>query len=94
MTYVKRLRYKPSPMKRRKLYSTVEAAAAAGVKRTRLQFWIKTGKIAAPRVRLIGGRAVRCWTEAQVGRIRALKGTIRRGPKVGSRRAKKRGKSL
>jgi len=49
----------------RKLYSTVEVAKAAGVPRATLQHWMKTGKIAAPRVRLRRNRAVRLWTDAR-----------------------------
>jgi len=64
----------------RKLYSTVEVAKAAGVLRPTLQYWIKTGKIAAPPVQLRGGRAVRLWTDAQMRQIRALKGTFPSAP--------------
>ena len=69
----------------RKLYSTVEVAKAAGVLRTTLNYWIKTGKISAPRVRLRGNRAVRLWTDAQMKRIRMLSGTFKSGPKKKSR---------
>jgi DNA-binding transcriptional MerR regulator len=58
-----------------KRFTTVEAAAAAGIPRATLQHWIKTGRISAPVVRLIGGKATRLWTEAQIERIRRLKGT-------------------
>jgi DNA-binding transcriptional MerR regulator len=64
-----------------KHFTTVEVAAAAGIPRATLQHWIKTRKITAPAVRLIGGRAVRMWTEAQTERIRQLKGTLKSGPK-------------
>jgi excisionase family DNA binding protein len=57
-----------------KRFTTVEAAKAAGVKRPTLQHWIKTGRITAPAVRLVGGRAARLWTEAQIKQIRRLKG--------------------
>ncbi|MGO9639888.1 MAG: MerR family transcriptional regulator [Candidatus Acidiferrales bacterium] len=60
----------------RRLYTTVEVAKAAGVLRPTLQYWIKTGKISAPPVQLRGGRAVRLWTEAQMRRIRSLKGAF------------------
>jgi DNA-binding transcriptional MerR regulator len=66
---------------RRKLYTTIEVAKAAGVPRATLQHWIKTGKIAAPPVRLRDNRAVRLWTEAQRKRIRTLSGTFKSGPK-------------
>jgi DNA-binding transcriptional MerR regulator len=64
----------------RKLYTTVEVSKAAGVPRATLQHWIKTGKISAPVVRLLGNRAVRLWTDAQMKRIRALSGTFKSGP--------------
>jgi DNA-binding transcriptional MerR regulator len=71
----------------RKLYSTVEVAKAAGVVRATVQHWIKTGKISAPAVRLVGGRAARLWTLAQTERVRRLKGTLKPGPKkTGSRK--------
>lgn len=57
----------------RKPYTTVEVAKAEGVPRATLQHWIKTGKIAAPRVRLVDGKAVRLWTEDQVKQVRRLK---------------------
>jgi DNA-binding transcriptional MerR regulator len=70
-----------------KRFTTVEAAAAAGIPRATLQHWIKTGKITAPVVRLVGGRAARLWTGAQTERIRRLKGTLKPGPKKpGSRK--------
>ena len=65
----------------RKLYTTVEVSKAAGVKRPTLQYWIKTGKISPPKVRLLRNRAVRLWTEAQMKRIRTLSGTFKSGPK-------------
>ena len=70
----------------RKHFTTVEAAAAAGVPRATLQHWIKTGRIAAPAVRLVGGRAVRLWTRAQTERVRRLRGTLKPGPKKGGSR--------
>jgi excisionase family DNA binding protein len=70
----------------RKLYTTVQVAKAANVPRATLQFWIASGKISAPRVRLIGGRAVRHWTEADVERIRKLKGTLKSGPQSSKRK--------
>jgi DNA-binding transcriptional MerR regulator len=69
----------------RKLYSTVEVAKAAGVRRVTLQYWVKTGKILAPPVRLRRNRAVRLWTAAQLKRIRKLRGTFKSGPKTKAR---------
>jgi DNA-binding transcriptional MerR regulator len=64
-----------------KLYTTVEVAKAADVPRATLQYWVKTGKISAPPVRLRRNRAVRLWTDAQKKRIRTLSGTFKSGPK-------------
>lgn len=72
-----------------KLYTTVEVAKAAGVPRATLQYWIKTGKITAPRVRLRGNRAVRLWTDAQRKRIRTLSGSFKSGPKKKARRGRR-----
>jgi MerR-like DNA binding protein len=65
----------------RKLYTTVEVAKAAGVARATLQYWVKTGKISAPPVRLHRNKAVRLWTDAQKKQIRTLSGTFTPGPK-------------
>src|SRR3984957_13846650 len=56
----------------RKFYTTVEVAKTTGVKRSTLQHWIKTGRISAPRVLLVDGKAVRLWTEDQVEQVRQL----------------------
>ena len=60
--------------------STVEVAKAVKVPRATLQYWIKEGKIAAPRTRLRNGVAVRLWTSGDVEKARKLKGTLKRGP--------------
>jgi hypothetical protein len=75
------VRYNPCMAMSRKLFTTVEAAAAAGVPRATLQNWIKTRRIRARSVRLVGGKATRFWTKAHVERIRQLKGTLKPGPK-------------
>jgi len=48
-----------------------------------LRSWksIATRKIAAPRVKLAKGRAVRLWSQAQIEKARELKGTLKPGPK-------------
>jgi excisionase family DNA binding protein len=66
-----------------KFYTTVEVARMIKVPRATLQFWIKTRKISAPRVRLLRGKAVRLWNKAQIEEARALKGTLKPGPKEG-----------
>jgi len=73
----------------KKLYTTVEVARAAGVLRATLQYWIKTGKISAPPLRIRGSRAVRLWTAAQMRRIRSLKGTFTSGPNEKARGARR-----
>ena len=64
-----------------KLYTTVQAARAAKVPRATVQFWIASGKIAAPEVQLQGGKAVRFWSDAEIRELRKLKRTVRPGPK-------------
>jgi hypothetical protein len=64
----------------RKRYTTVEIAREADVPRATLQFWIASGKISAPAVQLVDGRAVRFWRDADLGRVKKLKGTLKPGP--------------
>jgi DNA-binding transcriptional MerR regulator len=71
-----------------KLLSTVEVAAAIGVPRATLQYWIKQRKIAAPKARLRSGVAVRLWTSADVEKVRKLKGSLKPGPKVEGKKNK------
>ena len=70
---------------RRKLYTTVEVAKAAGVPRATLQHWVKTGKISAPPIQLRHNRAVRLWTDAQKKEIQKLRSTFLSGPKKTAR---------
>lgn len=63
------------------LYTTVQVARMTKIPRATLQFWIATRKIAAPRVKLLKGKAVRLWSLAQVDKARELKGTLKPGPK-------------
>jgi hypothetical protein len=51
------------------------------IPRATLQFWVKTRKISAPRVKLVKGKAVRLWSLAQIEKARELKGTLKPGPK-------------
>ena len=64
----------------RRLLSTVEVALKIGVPRATLQYWIKKGKIRAPKPKLRGGVAVRLWDPDDVREARELKGTLRSGP--------------
>jgi len=71
--------------------STVGVSERTGVARATLQLWIKTGRVAAPKLQLVGGKAVRLWTAAQVREIRKLKGRLRPGPKGPRKKSKPRG---
>lgn len=64
-----------------RLYTTVEVARVTRIPRATLQHWIATRKLAAPRVRLVKGKAVRLWNQAQLEEARKLKGTLKPGPK-------------
>jgi hypothetical protein len=46
------------------LYTTVQVAKMTKIPRATLEFWVKTQKIAAPRVKLVKGKAVRLWSLA------------------------------
>ena len=63
-----------------KLLSTVEVAAKMGVPRATLQYWIKEGKIRAPKTKLRNGVAVRLWGLDDVRKAQRLKGTLKPGP--------------
>jgi predicted site-specific integrase-resolvase len=55
-------------------------ADEVGVSRATLQYWIKEGKISAPKTKLRNGVAVRLWNAKGVEKARNLKGTLKRGP--------------
>jgi len=63
------------------LYTTVQVARMTKIPRATLQFWIRTRKISGPRVKLVKGKAVRLWSQAQIEKARELKGTLKPGPK-------------
>jgi hypothetical protein len=67
--------------------STEQAARAAKISRATLQWWIATGKIQAPEVRLVRGRAVRLWSDTDLARLKAFRGTLRPGPKKNRKRS-------
>ncbi len=69
--------------------TTKDAARAAKISRATLQFWISSGKIAAPAVQLVEGRAVRLWKAADIERLRTVKAAIYR--KGRGRKAKRKG---
>jgi predicted DNA-binding transcriptional regulator AlpA len=59
-----------------KVYTTSEAAAAAGITRATLQDWIKKKKCAAPKLQQLGKIGVRIWTQSDVDRLKATKKEI------------------
>jgi len=63
------------------LYTTVQVARMTLIPRATLQSWIAKRRIAAPRVKLVNGKAVRLWNVAQIEKARELKGILKRGPK-------------
>jgi len=64
------------------LYTTVQVAKMTKIPRATLQRWIATRAIAAPRVKLVKGKAVRLWSLAQIEQARELKGSFKPGPKT------------
>ncbi len=52
-----------------KLLTTRQAAKVAGISLVTLQRWIRSGKVKAPKLRLIGGGTFRLWSKADVERI-------------------------
>ncbi len=69
--------------------TTGQAARAVKISRATLQFWISSGKIAAPAVQLVEGRAVRLWKAADIEELRTVKAMIYR--KGRGRKAKRKG---
>jgi MerR HTH family regulatory protein len=55
-----------------KLFNTTEAAKEAGITRATLQEWIRRKVVAAPKLRIRDGRAVRLWTSAEVAKLKAV----------------------
>lgn len=71
-----------------KLYTTLEAAIAADVARSTIQYWIATGKIKPPKLQIHGTRAARLWTEAGVAKLRKLGETLKPGPQTKGKKRK------
>lgn len=72
-----------------KVRTTEQAARAVKISRATLQFWVGSGKIAAPAVQLIEGKAVRLWNASDIQKLRAVKTAIYR--KGRGRKAKRKG---
>ena len=68
--------------------NTTQAAKEAGISRATLQVWIRAGRIKAPAVKLVDGKAIRVWSDADLARLRKVKDSIYckgRGRKLGGR---------
>lgn len=57
-------------------FTTREAAARVGITRQTLQSWIAARKVKAPRGERFGRWILRSWTEADIGRLEAVKRKI------------------
>jgi len=65
-----------------KTYSTQQAARLAGIHYVTLHRWLAAGLIKpSVAVPMNGGRTLWRWTAADVGRVRKVKATQKRGPK-------------
>lgn len=64
-----------------KRYTTAEVAKLLKISRQTLHTWIEGGRIEAPKPIVVGQRAFRQWTVADVARARKFKGTLKPGPK-------------
>jgi DNA-binding transcriptional MerR regulator len=64
-----------------KTFTTAQAAKKAGVSRQTLHFWMHEGLIAAPEPVKVGQREFRFWTQQDIDRLKAFKGTLKPGPK-------------
>jgi excisionase family DNA binding protein len=53
--------------------STKEVAASVGIGRATLERWLAKGGLRPPRAVQIGRGAFRCWTDADVERVRKYK---------------------
>lgn len=72
--------------------TTREAARAVKITRQTLQSWIASGRIAAPPIEIVDGKATRLWREADIKQLATVKAAIyRRGRGRKSKRAKKGG---
>lgn len=73
----------------KKTWTTGQAAEAANISRASLQEWIRLGKISAPPVQLVKGKAVRLWTARDIEKLRDVKSEIY-GQGKGKRQEKRR----
>jgi DNA-binding transcriptional MerR regulator len=69
-----------------KFFTTTEAAKKAKISRQSLQAWISEGRIAAPQLELVDGKAMRRWTDAHIRDLLRIKAqTFRKKKKGGPR---------
>jgi excisionase family DNA binding protein len=72
-----------------KYLSTSEVARKVGIGRATLERWLANGKIRAPQAVQVGQGNFRCWTDADVSRVRTHKQkNYRKG------RGRKKGKTV
>jgi DNA-binding transcriptional MerR regulator len=61
--------------------STIEVAELAGIHPATLERWLSNGLLRPPKELRVGQKVFRDWTEADIEKIRKLKGKQKRGPK-------------
>jgi predicted site-specific integrase-resolvase len=69
--------------------NTRDAAKQAGISRQTLQTWIAAGRIAAPPLKIVSGRARRDWRREDIERLSQLKIKIYRKGRGRKPRAKR-----
>lgn len=57
----------------KKLLSTVAVARKVGMNRVTLQKWMRVGRVKAPKLTILNGRAVRLWSSAEIQKVQDLK---------------------
>jgi predicted site-specific integrase-resolvase len=63
---------------KKRLFTTLDVVRTAGVSYEALQHWIRTGKISAPAVQPVNGRAARLWTASQMQKVVLFAATRRK----------------
>ena len=66
-------------MMEEKTYTTKEVAGKVGVSYQTLHNWINVGRIPAPKLIKVGKKSICLWTNADIQRVRKLKGTLKIG---------------
>jgi excisionase family DNA binding protein len=69
-------------MKRKRTFTTAEAAKRAGISRQTLHTWINERVITAPEPVKVGAREFRFWTQKDIQHLKDFKGNLRPGPKA------------